>query len=238
VPEGTLPENAPADAQDAPPVGEPAPASEGAVEEGSGHEDVVPAARFNGLMGAYQKLKNEQDARIAALQAELDAVRTQQPKEETPVVSDASTTAAEVAALKEMLLQERLDAAKARALQEHPEAAPFADLIVANSPEEVRDLAKTIADRVKSAFAASAPAPASGEPAPQGEPAPATPAAPADASSEAPAPAAPAAPVVGGAATVPGDLNPNERLKQAIANRDFAGYLQAKFEMAAQAPAE
>ena len=151
-------------------------------------------------------------------------------------MSDASTTAAEVAALKEMLLQERLDAAKARALQEHPEAAPFADLIVANSPEEVRDLAKTIADRVKSAFAASAPAP-SEEPAPS-EATTEAPAAPAAAAPAAPAPAAPAAPVVGGAATVPGDLNPNERLKQAIATRDFPAYLQAKFEMSSQAPAE
>src|SRR3546814_9090542 len=50
--------------------------------------------------------------------------------------------------MQELLIQERIDNARAQAIKDFPGAEAFADLIVADTPEAVRDMAKVLHERV------------------------------------------------------------------------------------------
>ena len=105
--------------------------------------------------------------------------------------------------------------------EEYPEAKPFADLIVADTPDGVREMARTISERMRSLrgqAAESAPAPAPAQEEPERWPG-----APLDHSWKGPRqPREPKDP--GRYAERPDP----ERVARAIKNRDFAAFLRAK----------
>lgn len=166
--------------------------------------EVVPAERFNGLMSSFNRLQTESDARIAALEAEANSLRTAQ---ETTDVTEPTTTPQTDPAIAALVEQnERLlatlnaqnaEAAKARVLAKYPDAAVFADMLVGDDEAALEAVAATITERLKPA------APASGETTPPA--APVTPA-PAPTAPVVPAPA-PTVPAGGVVAPVDGDAN-------------------------------
>lgn len=238
---------APSDEPATPSVEVLVPGTDGAVGGGSASspgEEAIPATRFNGLMSSFNKLQTQAQARETELTEQLEALRTeneslrspQQHSKETPQPvpenADISTLQEQVNQLTQMLVTERLDTAKKAALDAHPEAQPFADLIQADSPEAFEEMARLIADRIKgvtppASATTDLAAPAAGEaqaPA-AAEQTPAAPAAPA-------APATPAAPVVGGGTTFDSNASLQDRVSTAIQAGDWSGYLRAKQEAA------
>lgn len=194
----------------------PGVAEEVATESAPGVK-TVDAARFNGLMGKFNQTQSALDEARRRI-AELEAAP---PAQEEPAMTDVSALQDQVSQLTSMLMQERLEGVKAQAIQDFPGAAAFADLIIADSPEAVRDMAKVLHERVTPA---QAPAPPAGEA--TGEQAP--PAAP-----EAPAapPAAPAAPVVAGGTSIEGPtVDAQANVVEAIKSKSFAGFLKAKWD--------
>lgn len=161
MPQEVVTEDALAQKSTTPPVGDSVVGPSGAVDEGMGSPDeqTISAARFNGLMSEFHK----EQARVRVLEAELATAR--QPaepatKKESPAVSDAdalATMQAQIAQLTALLTEERSassrESALATALKEHPEAAPFANLIVGDSPEDIADMVKTVASIFRSATA-------------------------------------------------------------------------------------
>jgi hypothetical protein len=131
-------------------VAEAAPESEVSAEgvsAGGEETKVVPAERFNGLQSRYQSDKAEWERRIAAAEAELEALRAE-PKETEPVSDDVAELKQTVESLAEMLMKERQESAVDKALKEFPDAAPFADMLVGHTPEEVREAARMVSERV------------------------------------------------------------------------------------------
>jgi len=163
----------------------------------------VDAKRFNGLMG---KFNAEQAARKAA-ETELAELRKQRIQEKPPLSDDA--TEAKLAAVYDLLMKEQLKTVRREALDEYPEAKPFADLVTANDPDELREMYRVISERVK----AGVPAPT-----PEAEP----PSAP---------PTPPVVPVTGGAVAASDATALSENLKRALDNKDIAGFVQARWEM-------
>lgn len=129
-----------------------------------------------------------------------------------------------------MLMQERLENARSRVLDEFPEAKPFADLIIAETPEDMREMARLIAERAKAAGFGGSPAPVTSQ-----DDTEATSTPDASASGEAPTQEAPEPPVVGGGTTFSGEASADERVKDAIKAGDFKGFLAAKWEQKALA---
>lgn len=130
-------------------VEDSAPVSDPSVESGSAGGDeakTVSAERFNGLMSSHQRTLDEMRAMKEKLDA-LQAERTQQQETNDNVSDD--TTREELAALRQELAAERLDRARREVLDEFPDAKPFGDLIVANTVDEMRDLARELASRVQ-----------------------------------------------------------------------------------------
>lgn len=209
------------------PVGDEAPEVEGEVGSESTHvpDGYIEKNRFDGLMGRFhreqaEKQRLEQELREA--RERLESLHAQaNTSEETPVADEA--LAQEVAALKQMLMEERLESRRANVLEKYPEAKPFADLIVGDTPEDFEAMAREVAERVRSATGGPAPT----AEAPSDTATDVTP--PSDAAPEAPAaPAAP--PVTGGAAAFDGGSAVQDRVRQAIDARDFGAYLRAKAE--------
>jgi hypothetical protein len=185
------------------------------VTESAPGVKTVDAARFNGLMGKFNQTQSALDEARRRI-AELEAAT---PAKEEPAVSDTSAVSAlesKVNSLTELLLQERLESAKAQAIKDFPGASAFADLIIADSPEAVRDMAKVLHERVQGAK----PAVDDGE----GEAPPAAPAA-----VEAPAPA-PVVPVVAGGVSIETPTaDPEGDVVKAIKERSFSDFLRAKW---------
>lgn len=216
----TLPESAPSDGAAAPSVEEQVPASEVAVVTESAPADgdkTVPAARFNGLMGKMAQVQNELEAARQVI-AELQAAT---PATEEPV-TDTSALEAQVAAMSKMLMEERLENARKQAIADFPGAKDFADLIVADTPEDVRAMAQLLHERVQGRTA--------GEASPTGEASEGTP------TPTETAPVVPeSAPVVAGGTVVTGaqgEASPEERIAAAIKAKDFPALLQAKHDLA------
>lgn len=211
----------------APPEGDGAPAEGVTVDSGSaGQADTVPAERFNGLMAAFQKQKDEDAAKIAAYEAEL-ASRNKQETEE-PVVTDTTGVAeltAEVNRLTQLVqglaVKDDFKAARDTVATEYPEVAPFADLVVGETPEEILDVARTIAERIRLAGDGAVPAPAADDPAPAGDPAPA-------AGNE------PSAPVTPGAAVADGTDTLEAAKQTALESGDWFAYAKALGDQANQ----
>lgn len=219
MPEGELPTDALSDEPAATSVEEQAPEQVGAVDEGSAQEGTVPAARFNGLMSRL----NQEIAARKSLEAELVSLRSQ-PQEKPVTVSDDPSVQATINALREELLEEKIERAREKALKDFPEISAFADLIVGNNPREVREVAQDLSNRLKQAGFVSAPATTTTETQETTEvPAPAT----VQAAQEAPVPEPP---VAGGATTVVGDVSADERVTDAKKRRSFKDYLDAKWE--------
>ncbi len=185
----------------------------------SSASDVVPASRFNGLMASLNKAKDEAAqreaalaARIQELEAELSNSRPSTP--EVPVADEQVEALNErVALLAEMLLKER----QAAVLDKYPEAKAFADLIRADDPETYEAMAKEVAERVrKVAPPATEQTPTNSETTPAAAP-----------------PAAPEAPVIGGGSSVEGAPVLQDRITEAVKNRQFGSWFRAKLEQQA-----
>lgn len=216
--------------------------------EGGSTGGVVDAARFNGLMGRFhqeQQRAQQHEARTKELEAELEALRSQQaPAQETtqPVSETSGATIealqAQVSQLTELLTTSTTESAKEKALAEFPEAKPFADLIVASNPAEMREMAQLISERVKSAGFVLAPSTetetttTTGEQ-PAGE---ATGEAATGTTTETTAgEATTQVPVTGGGATFDAGASVQDRVTEAIKNKDFGAFLRAKTEAAEMA---
>lgn len=196
-------------------VEELAPVVGTAVTDGSAgaaETRYVEADRFNGLMSAHQRALGELEAERRA-RAELEARYNNQ---ETPVVADAEALD-EVRQLREELRTERLEVAKAKALEKYPAAAPLADLILGGTAAEIESVAAAIAERLSALV-----------------PAPTTDTTVTDASTETTAPVvevtAPVvtAPVVAGGVTAPTTPSANEAVEAALASKDWNAYWAAK----------
>lgn len=161
--EDTLTEPAPTDVLEVPgsvdPLGAPGDGSPVVEASGQEGEKLIPAARFNGLMSKFNQTQDELTAEREAreaLELRLQALETPQfnePHAEVDV-SEVAELQEQVTALGQMLMEERLEAAKAKALAEFPEAAAFSDLIQASDPREYRAMAEEIASRIKGSVVA------------------------------------------------------------------------------------
>lgn len=196
-----------------------APAPEVEVESGSAGEappNVVPADRFNGLMSKYQSEKSEWDQRFSAMEAELNSLRAKDQETQEVPNEDVAELKAQVAGLTELLLNERSEAAREKVLDKYPDAKPFADLIVGGTPEEMEQVASALHDRMQLLKGKL----------------PATETTDTETTETAPAGEVEGAPVVeapehSGAVTATGQETLVEAKNQAIANRDFEGFLAA-----------
>lgn len=226
----TLPEDAPVETPAVPSVEAPAPGVDDAVAEesvGSGAEPkTVPADRFNGLMRTFNQTQSELEAtrkQLAELEARLNEQQSQTSKEPETTVSDTTSLEARIEQLSEMLVEERRTNALKDALNEYPEAKPFADLIVADTPDDVREMARLIAERAKAV-----------NPAPTGETtedsAPEAEAQEPPAQEQAPAEEPP---VVGGGAAFSTEASTDDRVIEAIQRGSFADFVNAKWEKTA-----
>lgn len=219
---------APSGSGEAPTVVADAPASvagevtDSSASDGRTPEGFIEKARFDGLMGRLQREINT----TAQMQAELEALRS--AREEAPVSDPA--LAQEVQALRSLLLEERAENARKDVLAKYPELTGFADLLIADTPEEMRALAEDFSTRLKQATGSVAP-PAAAEETPQVSP-PASEAPAADAGASAPVTEAPAAPVVGGGSTFSGEAAVEDRVQEAVKNKDFSSFFRAVEERA------
>jgi len=215
----TLGESALGDQAAVPSIEDQAPAEVSEVDVASAptsEPQMVEAARFNGLMGRFNRTQNDltaAHARIAELEAQLATPTTNQ---EMPV-TDVSGLEAKVNDLANLLLEERMENARLKALDEFPEAKPFADLITASTPTQIREVAEAIAQRVRAAGGTQAEAEAAADAVVEA----------AEQQQEA-APETPEPPVVAGGATFDSQAPASEAVQDAIARKDFAGYLAAK----------
>lgn len=200
----------------APSVEATAPEDGTAVADGSAGEaetKMVEADRFNGLMSSHQRALADLAAERARV-AELEARITSQ--EENPEVADEAILA-RLDQMEERAQRAEREAALSRALAQYPDAAPFADLIVAQDAADIESVAAAIAER-----AATLKAPAEvTEPVVDGEPVVTEPVV--------------EAPVIGGGHQAPGEPSTNEALSAALEAGDWNAYWKAKTGPAAQA---
>lgn len=203
----------------APSVEDQAPAAATEVVEGSVNgENSVPVARFNGLMSSFNKVQNEKTAletQLSELRSEL--AKPAPTKEITPTMSD--DVLSEVQQLRQMLMEERLNGARRAALDEFPDAKPFADLIVADTAEDMRDLARVISERLQ---ASKAPATSTEAPAAV------------EATTAVVAETEPVveAPVTGGGSGYVQEAAVEDRVAESVRKRSFSDFLTAKWEAA------
>jgi len=215
LPDGTPEADAAADA----------PADDSAATTDSvSSADVIPKERFNGLQAKYQTDKSAWDAERAALLSQLE---TRHQAEETPEVSEANEElAAQVAALTKELARQSSANARRDAIAKFPGAAPLADLIVGDTPEEIEAVASMLQDRL----AGLVPATGSddSDDADDDSETDAT-GASGDAASGSSTP-----PTHGGGATFDGDAAVGDKIAAAVEARDFSGFLAAATERALQ----
>lgn len=213
-----------------------APEVPAAVEASSGSGDgkTIPVERFNGLMSTFNKAQAELE-RVKRERLDLEdrlrefeaRINDTDDDREDPVANDEVARLNEqVQMLTNMLVSKEVQGAKESLVKEFPDIAPFADLIDGNDPAAMRALAEQLNERVQVFKAVN------------GEP-PATP------SSEEAPPAAPEAqeqpptqepPVFGGGSgqVPPGGSDIQDRINEAIKNRDLGAFMQAKTEQALQ----
>jgi hypothetical protein len=214
---------APSTDDGAAPVGEIDAAASGEVDSGSSAqpEGFIPKERFDGLMSSFNKAQAEAQAKaeeVSALEARLAILEAQltKPEPQENEVADSDTISrleAQIAQLTELVgsvANRSLESDMEAVWSEFPEATPFKDLFVANTPEDLRETVAAFTERLR---AVTAPAEA---PAPQ---------------EQAPAPAASAPQGAGGVAISTDAQAPTAALRDAIANRDVAGYLKAKAQV-------
>lgn len=168
-------------------------------------------------MSSYNRTQNELQEAQARL-AELEAQLAKKPEPQEMPVTDVSGLEAKVNDLATLLLEQQMENARFKALEEFPEAKPFADLINASTPTEIRQVAEAIAQRIRVAGGTEAEAQAAAGAAAEA----------AEAAAEEAAPEAPEVPVVAGGATYDSQALPSEAVQEAIAKKDFAGFLAAK----------
>ncbi len=123
----------------APAPGEPAAVPGTSVDS----TDVITKERFNGLQSKYQSEKMAWDAERAAF---LNQVASFNQTPEEPQVSDDVLD--EVRALRAELANQRSANARQAAINKYPGAAPFADLIVGDSPEAIEAMAALLQERL------------------------------------------------------------------------------------------
>lgn len=197
-----------------------APATGSEVTGGSAETDLsnyVEKSRFDGLMGTYNREKDTWLKERQQYEAELASLRNPTPtQEEAPVADDTALSAVndKVDGLVRLLMEERLKNARHEAVEQYPEAKPFADMLVGSTPEEVMQAAANVAERAKTLIPAPVTPAGDGTPAPEGG------------TAETP----PAAPVTGGTVAVEGNPSAADKVAQAIANRDWSAFLAAKVE--------
>jgi len=109
--------------------------------------ETVDASRFNGLMARYQSDKSALEAELSATRTEVERLRAE--LENIEVAADDSDIAAAVQRLEAELVSERVARAREKAVAKHPEAAPFADMLVGNTVAEIEAAAAEIASRIK-----------------------------------------------------------------------------------------
>lgn len=207
-----------------------APISAGAVESdsGGGSDKQVPAERFNGLMSKFNKTQEELDAeRQYRLQLEerLNQIEAASidinPKENA--VTDVTNLQSQVEMLTNMLARQQVESTRRDVLNEFPDIAPFVDLIEAPDPESFRSLAATLNERVQVLKVSNG----------------ATDVTPNDIIEAVdPVGAVSAAPEVevpvfgGGSGAMAPAEGSQDRIAEAIKNRDFGAFMRAKTEQA------
>ena len=211
----TLTDAAPAENEAVPPVGVEAPVVTSEVDAGSGDGRFVPVERFNGLMSSFNRAQTQ----VSALERQLSELRselnTKPAQEEPKQVSDEIST--RLQRLEELLVEERMKNVRHSVLDDYPEVKPFADLIVADTEEDLRQMAKLLSERVKGLV----PAPTNTE---VTEPEPTT---------QVTEPAVPAVeepPVVGGGTAYVGGAAVEDKVTDAIRRRSFKDFLAARWE--------
>ena len=135
-----------------------------------------------------------------------------------PDTGDIGTLQEKVDQLTQMLYSERLENIRSATLDKYPEAKPFADMIVGNTPEEIEDVARTIADRLKGI---------TGEISPEEEAATEEVVAPGVAEE---VPPTPVAPVIGGGTLSPADESLTTRKVEALSSGNMSAFLEAAWE--------
>lgn len=187
--------------------------------------DVIPKERFNGLQSKYQSEKAAWDAERKEMLNQLET--RQQAEQETPDVSEANEElAAQVKALSKELARQSGANARRDAITKFPGAAPLADLIVGDTPEEIEAVASMLQDRL----AALVPASGTADDTDDG--------ASGDSETDATAPGgaasgSPTAPTHGGGASFDSNSAVGDRITAAVEARDFSGFLAAATERAA-----
>lgn len=210
----SLSSDAPVEDLEAGSVEPDAPTSESEVDGtsvGTPKPAMVEASRFNGLMSALNKEKAER----AALEAELANLQRG-----TQTVTDDNVALDEIRNLRAELAAERLENAKAKVLDEFPDAKLFADLIVGDSPQELREVAKVLSERVALIKPAQVAEADSGKA--QGDPV--------SGNTDAGEPEPPAPTGASGGGSVDEAVGAGERVSEAIAKGDWSAYLASKFE--------
>lgn len=189
-------------------------------------------ARFNGLMGRFNRTQNElqaERARLAELEARLQAPTTTEENE--PDVADTDAIArleAQVAALTGMLTEQSQAEARKAILEQHPEVKPLASFITgAEDIETYQALVTQLSEAIKGASGETAVTPvADATVAPEGT-------APAESATTSPdAPAVPDVPVTAGGTAFSGEAALEEKVTEAIKNGNFQDYFRAKTEAA------
>lgn len=131
--------------------------SEGlAVEEGSGVSEakVVAAERFNGLMSKFNKTQTELDSErqyrieLETRLQDLEA-RTNDIKTEEHSMTDVSGLQSQVEMLTQMLAHQQVESVRKDVLTQYPDIEPFIDLIEAPDVDAFRGLANTLNERIQ-----------------------------------------------------------------------------------------
>lgn len=167
-----LTETAPADAAEDPSVEDQSPEVDSEVDDGSGRSETppgfIPENRFNGLMGRFhqeQERASRAEAQVSELQARIEALEqaSRPGNDSTPATQEQSNVTdtnggdreviqslqQQVEMLTGLLLQDHRSKTAETVFQEYPEAKPFEDLIRADDPEEFRQVAADIAQRIR-----------------------------------------------------------------------------------------
>lgn len=185
-------------------------------------------ARFNGLMGRFNRTQNELAAERAAkaeLEARLQAPTT--PEENDSDVPDNDAIAqlqAQVAQLTGLITENSQKEARAAILESHPEVKPLAGFITgADSIEEYTALVEQLSTAIKSAGGEQPVVVADATVAPEGT-------APAETATT--SPDVPTVPVTTGGTAFSGEAALEEKVTEAIQKGSFGDYFRAKTELA------
>lgn len=174
--------------------------------------EVIPKERFNGLQSKYQSEKSEWEREREAMTTELERLSQAEPEND---VSDEVLE--ELRQLRAERAADKLGAARRDAIDKYPGAAPLADLIVGETPEEIEQMAKELQHRLSGLT-----------PATEGQDdADSTDASNEDSGDDGTPPAPPKAPVVGGGTDFDENATIEDNISAAVASKDFTAFLRA-----------